>query len=99
MHNNEGGNYATTDKAMMRAFDKLPKRLRQALANANENWVPQPFRTQFERDRPVDDLVKQVRLWDMMDRTAVVMRKRWGSDRHPQAIAMTVKGLRKRFGN
>ncbi len=29
----------------MRAFDKLPKSAREALANAVEDWVPQPILT------------------------------------------------------
>jgi hypothetical protein len=35
----------------MRAFDKLPKSAREALANAVADWVPQPILTWHNRQR------------------------------------------------
>jgi uncharacterized protein DUF6525 len=47
--NVRGGNYRTTKENAMKAFDKLPPEARSALANAVEDWVPQPFLTKLWR--------------------------------------------------
>ena len=63
-HNSQGG-YPTTTEAMMKAFDKLPRSIRIALANSVENWVPQPIRTRFERDKwTVTECLKRITKWD-----------------------------------
>jgi hypothetical protein len=49
MNGNSQGNYRTTAKAMMKAFDKLPPAARKALANAVGNWAPQPYLTLYRR--------------------------------------------------
>src|SRR5690349_21081888 len=49
MTTNSRGSYRTTKQNMMRAFDKLPAEVREALANAPENWVAQPFLTALRR--------------------------------------------------
>ena len=46
---NSRGSYRTTKANMMRAFDKLPPEARAALADAVDNWVPQPILTRFRR--------------------------------------------------
>lgn len=64
MHNSVG-NYRTTDRAMMRAFDQLPRSVRAALRDSIENWAPQPMRTMFEkRGIPAQELVKLIGKWD-----------------------------------
>jgi hypothetical protein len=40
MGNSVSGSYQTTPELVMRAFDKLPKSARKALANAVSDWVP-----------------------------------------------------------
>lgn len=45
--NTVGGNYRTTLRAKMAAFDKLPAPVRAALANAVADWAPQPFVTAY----------------------------------------------------
>jgi len=63
-HNNQGG-YPTTTEAMMRAFDKLPRTVRMALANSVENWVPQPIRTRFERGQwTAPECLKRIAKWN-----------------------------------
>jgi hypothetical protein len=62
-----GGNYRTTKRAMMAAYDKLPPEARGALAQAVENWVPQPLLTEYRRTHDADDLVVMIRLWDMAE--------------------------------
>lgn len=70
---NAEGSYRTTTENMMKAFDKLPPEIRQALANSNENWVPQPilsiYRRKCERNFP-SDAVKY----------CLDMLKRWNAD-------------------
>jgi Family of unknown function (DUF6525) len=51
MGNSVDGGYRTTEKLSMRAFDKLPKSAREALAGAIENWVPQPILTRHNNQR------------------------------------------------
>ncbi len=55
---NAEGTYRTTTENMMKAFDKLPSELRQALANSHDNWVAQPvlkiYRRKCERNFPSD---------------------------------------------
>ena len=54
---NSKGNYKTTPELMMKAFDKLPPEVRNALANAKENYVPQVFLTKYRRGWSVKKLV------------------------------------------
>jgi hypothetical protein len=67
MRNNIAGSYRTTKEAMMAAYDKLPPKARAALAQAVENWVPQPLLTQYRHTHDVADLVVTIRLWDLAE--------------------------------
>jgi hypothetical protein len=49
MGNSVTGSYQTTPQRTMRAFDKLPKSARKALANAVADWAPQPILTEHNR--------------------------------------------------
>lgn len=80
----------------MKAFDKLPKRLREAIAASNTCWAVQPIRTMFERGATVDKLAADIRRWDMMERAAIRMKKVWGPG-HPQAISAKPKEISKRL--
>lgn len=62
--NVRGGNYSTTKENAMKAFDKLPPEVRSALANAAEDWVPQPFLTWLRRGSDVKALVAIIGSWD-----------------------------------
>ena len=55
----------------MKAFDKLPPTARAALANAVENWVPQPILTWHRRGRKGyvtgADIAKSVEGWNVKE--------------------------------
>ena len=51
MGNSVDGNYRITPQLSMRAFDKLPKSARETLANAVEDWVPQPILTRHNKQK------------------------------------------------
>jgi len=58
---------------MMKAFDKLPPAARRALANAVDNWVPQPFLTRyrqgwFKTGSEIADRIKQADLRELAKR-------------------------------
>jgi uncharacterized protein DUF6525 len=44
----------------MRAYEKLPPTLRQALRDAAFNYAPQPILTRWRRGMSVNTLVKQI---------------------------------------
>jgi hypothetical protein len=60
----------------MRAFDKLPRILGQALANAAFSWAPQPILTMWRRDslkvKKITDLIAK---WDR-EKIAKAYRRR-----------------------
>jgi hypothetical protein len=69
--------YASTEKEMA-AFDRLPRSVRAALADAAFNWAAYPIRRWFEAGcYSAKALVKQIDAWDRKqiarDRTRV-----WG---------------------
>lgn len=69
--NDLGGSYRTTRELMMIASDRLPAEARRALANAVENWVPQPFVTKYRRGQlDAADIVQRVALWDRKELAA-----------------------------
>jgi alpha-ketoglutarate-dependent taurine dioxygenase len=57
---NSAGTYRTTFQNAMKAFDKLPTSIRDALANAHHNYAVQPFLTQWRRGVRAADLVKEI---------------------------------------
>lgn len=98
MGNSLGGGYNTTREDMMRAYDKLPHCIRQAMQDAIENWVPQPLLTEFNRfggPGYAQKLVKRVQSWNAQELSARAMARRWGPG-HPQAIGLTQKQIRRR---
>src|SRR5262245_55431785 len=66
MSNTHHGSYPTTTEAMMRAFDALPPAARKALADAIENWVPQPLLTRYRRGqfRAGGEIAAIIGRWD-----------------------------------
>ena len=66
---NSNGSYRTTRELMFKAFDKLPKRVRERLTQANRDWVPQPLRTRQHRDKHArpSDLIAMIDEWDRRD--------------------------------
>ena len=62
------GNYRTTPHLIMKAFDKLPRDARAALANAVEDWVPQPILTRHRANQrgyqTAADIVTTIAEWD-----------------------------------
>ena len=62
--NTVGGKYRTTLRAKMTAFNKLPPPGRAALADAVEDWVPQPLVTAYRRGAGVEHLVAVIAHWD-----------------------------------
>lgn len=68
MSNTRGGNYRTSPANSMRAFDKLPGEIRAALANAVEDWVPQPLLTQYRRcGLETQVVLKLIGRWDRQE--------------------------------
>ena len=68
MGNSLGGNYHATRENIMAAFDKLPQPVREALANAVENWVPQPVLTRLRRgDMTPAQMVAQIGRWNAQE--------------------------------
>ena len=56
--------YASTER-QMKAFDRLPRSVRAALANAAFAWAPYPIWRWFEAGRyTAKELVKQIDRWD-----------------------------------
>lgn len=62
---NSKGSYHTTPENNLAAFDRLPRSVRAALANADFSWAAAPIRTSFERGRmTAAEIVKAIRKWD-----------------------------------
>ena len=61
---NSRGTYKTTYQLSMRAFDKCPPTIRQALAHADYSYATQPFLTAWRRGVRVSELVKDIRQSD-----------------------------------
>lgn len=58
---NSTDSYRTTRENVMKAFDKLPRDVRMALAEAPQNWVPQPYVTRIRRGWSVAKCVESIR--------------------------------------
>lgn len=54
---NSHGHYVTTTEATLKAFDKLPREVREALSEGVADWVPQPVLTYYRR------LLKSGKYW------------------------------------
>lgn len=85
MSYNSKGSYPTTPELMMRAFDKLPRQLRETFANADDNYVPQRHLTYLKRGGCVRECINSIERSDLLRRTMRRMRRVWGPG-HPQAI-------------
>ena len=81
---NSHGSYKTTQKAAMEAFDKLRPELREALRNAEQNWAPQPFLTQYRRGLGVEMLALLIRHADQKDRAAAERKLEAGTYANPE---------------
>lgn len=87
---NSSGSYQTTPERTFAAFDKLPRNVREALANAAFDWAAQPVLTTWRRSRgtPADSarIAAAIPGWDA--RHIAKTRKRvWGiDDKTPQRI-------------
>jgi hypothetical protein len=57
---NSQGCYRATTHSVMRAFDRLPLEVRQALAGAAFNYAAQPFLTQLRRGAPPNRLIERI---------------------------------------
>lgn len=64
MRGNEGGTYASTPQLSMRAFDKLPSRVRQRLAACIDDWATQPILTLVRGGMTTDYLIRLIDRWD-----------------------------------
>jgi hypothetical protein len=58
----------------MRAYDKLPPKVRRALQGADHNYVPQPLLTNLRRGWEPATLVKLIRIWDRQEHERGVKR-------------------------
>jgi hypothetical protein len=58
---NSRGSYPTTAECDLKAYDKLPAKLRQALQESVFDWASQPFLTNVRRGLSVNKLIKQLR--------------------------------------
>ena len=66
--NHLDGTYRTTREGMMAAYDQLPPQARVTLANAIDNWVPQPVLACYHRTR---DIIATVQMVRFSNRTSV----------------------------
>jgi hypothetical protein len=64
---NSSGSYRTTLEAFMKAYDKLPRRLRDALKYSAHDWVPQRFLTAWRQGATVDTLIERVGVADSVE--------------------------------
>ena len=76
---NANGSYRSTRENTYRAFDKLPKSAREALAVAHHNWATQPVLTSFNRGEKPAQIVANISRWDA-DKDAKDRVKVWGKD-------------------
>jgi len=65
---NSHGSYYSTPERHMRAYDKLPRTVRQALADADFDYATQPVLTHWRRGASPKALVRLIRQWDRKDR-------------------------------
>jgi hypothetical protein len=79
-HNSCSGSYRTTRELKMAAFDKLPADVRQALANAAFDYVPQPILTKLKRGSSAHSLIVLIDRWDK-NRIVSDRRRIWRDDR------------------
>jgi hypothetical protein len=69
--------YASREKQFA-AYDRLPRSVRAALANAAFDWAPFPIRHHFERGRyTAKRLVELVAIWDAQQ-IARDQKRVWG---------------------
>jgi hypothetical protein len=73
---NSGGNYRSTIKNSMRAYDKLPRRLRDALKYSANCFAPQPVLTEVRRKVPADVLVDLIEDQDRAHSLKIARRSR-----------------------
>jgi hypothetical protein len=71
---NNPGSYPCTLEAKMKAFDKLPRSVRHAIANAHDDWVPQPLLTRFRRGVSAAMLVKRIAWWNTQEERKAMER-------------------------
>jgi Family of unknown function (DUF6525) len=68
---NSKGNYRSTTKNRMAAFDKLPPSARKALADAVVCWAPQPLLTRWRRGLPGyrtgAEIADMIAKWDRVE--------------------------------
>jgi hypothetical protein len=65
---NSRGSYYSTPENHMRAYDKLPSTVRQALASADFDYATQPILTRWRRGTSPKALVRFIRRWDRDER-------------------------------
>lgn len=94
---NGSGSYRTTPERQMKAYDKMPKRLREVVANTNTDWATAPILTMFIKAGwvgAVDLCIKKIAEWERSKFSALSMARVWGPD-HPQAVDATKAQIRK----
>lgn len=88
---NSAGSYKSTRDDLMRAFDKLPKSVRQALAEASRSYAPQPLLTAFRRGTPAEKIVAWIKGWDTPEALAPRALVSWGPDYVSGVLRVTPK--------
>jgi predicted Zn-dependent protease with MMP-like domain len=66
---NSAGSYRTTRELAMRAYDTLPREVRDALKEAVADFVPQPLVTDMRQGASIAALLKRVEGWDAVERS------------------------------
>lgn len=69
MGHNSAGSYRTTRELAMRAYDALPREVRDALKEAVADFVPQPLVTDMRRGASIAALPKRVEGCDAVERS------------------------------
>lgn len=93
---NSSGSSGPTWQNNLKAYDRLPRSVRKALQDANQDWACTSLLAEFNRGEiSAPDLIARVKRWDAMDMSAKTMARRWGP-KHPQAIAGTQRDIARR---
>lgn len=70
----QSGSYRTSIENHMKAFDKLPAPIREALRNSSVNWAAQPFLTAYRRGVHYSEIIALIEQADAKE--AAKLRKK-----------------------
>jgi hypothetical protein len=83
---NDSGKYRTTRELVFKAFDHLPQEVRQALANAHGNYVPQPFLTDVRRGDSAEDVASKIKVMSWIGEGKAIKKLKEGTYGDPEIV-------------